>query len=135
MIPLPIGAWWFKPAVGIGIVLGFMWWLRVHDNKVRDQQRIKTEAEVRVQVLKEHEEEWKRQQEQLDAQREQIAADRQSLDASAQQLAVDRAKLRANLTAGLSDIKTELGKLPDKVAAIPSDQLTDSIRGRLGDLR
>lgn len=117
------------------IALAALWLLRLHDNRVRDDQDRKTTIKVRDQVMKEHEGAWKVQQEELDSLRQGLIADKAAIDKDRANVLAGRTAIVQTLTTGQARLATKIEELKPYIATVPATELDQRIREALNGLR
>ncbi len=135
LIGVVSGAWWFYPALIGGVLIGFFWWLRVHDNGIREKEKPEIRKEVLQEVTEQKEKEWAPMLEEI----KQHQAD--SLKALSdqllqiQQVALAKAADRNALVQTINTLSGAVARIPAQVAQVPAGKLPDEIRRVLLELR
>ena len=129
------GTWWFYPALIAVLLVSFFWWLRVHDNGIREAQKPETRKDTLQEVTEQNEKNWAPILEQIkEGQMEATRALSEQILMS-QQVTAARNADRTALVQTIGTLSGTIAKLPSQVAVVPAGKLPDEIRKVLVELR
>lgn len=135
MTSIVTGQWWFYPALIGGLLIGFFWWMRVHDNRIREQEKPEIRKEVLKEMTEQHEKDFAPELKEI--------KDNQALAIKAlsdqilqiQQVSAAKVADRAALNQTINALSGAIARIPAQVATIPAGKLPDEIRHVLAELR
>ena len=118
-------------AIALGGLLLLRWYSNAQYSKGFDKGRVSGVEDT----VKQHQAEWKVQQEELDGLREGLVKEHAAIEAEKKAVVTSRTAIVNNLAAGQAKLGQKIDALRNDVALVPADQLDIEIRKQLEQLR